>query len=54
MGIIIISDEIAEVLYNCSRILVMNKGRIIREFDSSGSTEDEIQAFIESPSGTEK
>ncbi len=48
MGIII-SDEITEVLYNCSRILVMHKGRIIREFDSSATTENEIQVFIESP-----
>ncbi len=49
MGIIIISDEIAEVLYNCSRILVMHKGRIVKEFDSSDASEEEIQAYIESP-----
>lgn len=47
MGVIIISDEIAEVLYNCSRILVMHKGRLIGEFDSEKATEDEIQEFIE-------
>ncbi|WP_321991581.1 sugar ABC transporter ATP-binding protein [Marispirochaeta aestuarii] len=48
MGIIIISDEIAEVLYNCSRILVMHKGRIAGEFDSENASEEEIQTFIES------
>jgi len=48
VGIIIISDEVSEVLYNCSRILVMHKGRIIGEFDSRTATEDEIQTFIES------
>ena len=49
MGIIIISDEIAEVLYNCSRILIMHKGRIVKEFNSLEATEEEIQAYIESP-----
>jgi len=47
MGIIIISDEIPEVLYNCNRVLIMNRGRIIREFVSLDTTEEEIQAFIE-------
>jgi simple sugar transport system ATP-binding protein len=32
IGIILISDEIQEVLYNCHRILVMRKGRITGEF----------------------
>lgn len=48
MGVIIISDEIAEVLYNSNRVLVMNRGRIIGEFDSEHTTEDEIQSFIDS------
>ncbi len=48
VAVVIISDEIAEVLYNCSRILVMHKGRIIGEFDSASATEEEIQFFIES------
>jgi len=48
MGIIIISDEVCEVLCNCSRVLVMHKGRMIGEFDSLTATEDEIQNFIES------
>ncbi len=48
MGVVMISDEIAEVLFNCSRILVMHKGRIIGEFDSASASEEEIQSFIES------
>ncbi len=48
MGIIIISDEIAEVLYNCNRVVVMNRGRLVKEFVSNGTTEEEIQSFIES------
>jgi simple sugar transport system ATP-binding protein len=48
MGIIMISDEIPEVLYNCNRVLVMNRGRIIGEFDASKSTESDIQSFIDS------
>ncbi len=48
VGVIIISDEISEVLYNCNRVLVMNRGRIIKEFISSDANEEEIQLFIES------
>lgn len=47
MGVIIISDEVSEVLNNCSRILVMHRGRLISEFDSHQATEDDIQNFIE-------
>ncbi len=47
MAVIIISDEIAEVLYNSNRVLVMNRGRIIGEFDSAQATEDDIQSFID-------
>ncbi len=42
IGIIIISDEVAEVYGNCNRILVMHRGRIIREFDVAHSTMAEI------------
>ena len=47
VAVLIISDEIAEVLYNCNRVLVMNRGRIIGEFDSSETTENDIQTFID-------
>ncbi len=46
MGIIIISDEVPEVFHNCNRIMVMHKGRIIAEFDSRLTTEEEIRNCI--------
>ncbi|MCF7934052.1 MAG: sugar ABC transporter ATP-binding protein [Spirochaetia bacterium] len=48
VGVIIISDEIAEVLYTCNRVLVMNRGRILKQFISSEANEEEIQRYIES------
>lgn len=42
MGIIMISDEIAEVLHNCNRIQVMSNGRIVAEVDSRTTTEAEL------------
>ncbi len=48
VGVIIISDEIAEVFYNCNRVLIMNRGRIIKEFLCSDTNEEEIQSYIES------
>ena len=35
-------------LYNCNRVLVMNRGRIIGSFDSDQTSEDDIQSFIDS------
>ena len=46
IGIIVISDEVPEVFHNCSRIIVMHKGRFIAEFDAAQTTEDEIQDCI--------
>lgn len=47
MGIIIISDEIQEVHGNCSRILLMHRGRIRGEFESADTTPAEIQKEVE-------
>jgi simple sugar transport system ATP-binding protein len=47
VGIIIISDEVAEVHGNCNRVLVMHRGRIRQEFCSPGISADEIQDSIE-------
>jgi len=33
MSIILISDEVPEIYYNCPRALVMHKGRIVKELD---------------------
>lgn len=46
VGIIVISDELAEVYHNCNRIIVMHKGRFVGEFQTNETTEDEIKDFI--------
>ncbi|NBK24628.1 MAG: sugar ABC transporter ATP-binding protein, partial [Spirochaetia bacterium] len=46
MSILMISDEIAEVLYSCNRVLVMNRGRIVKSFITDETTEEDIQSFI--------
>jgi simple sugar transport system ATP-binding protein len=46
VGIIIISDDIPEILQNCNRILVMRKGRLIREYDAACTTEEELNDMI--------
>lgn len=46
MSILMISDEIAEVLYSCNRVLVMNRGRIVKSFITDETTEEDIQGFI--------
>lgn len=42
MSIILISDEAAEIYYNCPRTLVMHKGKIVKELDCSAITEGEF------------
>lgn len=42
IGIIIISDDIPEILQNCNRILIMNKGRIVDEVLAKETTEEDI------------
>lgn len=46
IAIILISEEIPEVFNNCNRILVMRKGRIVKEFDTNSATQDEIQNYV--------
>jgi len=46
VGIIIISDELAEVYHNCNRVIVMHKGRFVGEFQTKNISEDEIRDFI--------
>ena len=46
MSIILISDEAAEVYYNCPRALVMHKGKIIKELDCSAITESEFSQEV--------
>jgi simple sugar transport system ATP-binding protein len=42
IGIIIISDEIQEVLYNCHRVLVMRRGRLVSEVKTRETTEEQL------------
>ncbi len=47
MGIIMISDEIQEILDNCNRVLLMSKGRIIKEIkDSTTTNADELYEIV--------
>ncbi len=48
LGVIIISDEVPEVINSCHRVIVMNRGRIISEFNTADSTEEEITRCLES------
>lgn len=40
MGLVIVSDDLPELLQNCDRILVMNSGRIVAEYDASTADEE--------------
>ncbi|HSV32055.1 MAG TPA: sugar ABC transporter ATP-binding protein [Atribacteraceae bacterium] len=42
IGVIIISDDIPEVVQNCNRILLMERGRIVEEFIGSAVSEREL------------
>jgi len=46
IAIIMISEEIPEVFNNCNRILVMRKGYVVKEFDTTSADQDEIQNFV--------
>jgi simple sugar transport system ATP-binding protein len=46
MGIILISDEVAEVYCNCHRILLMRKGRLAGEYTPSEISEYDLRQKI--------
>jgi simple sugar transport system ATP-binding protein len=46
VGVMIISDDIPEIIQNCNRVLVMRKGRIVKEFDASCISEEELSEMI--------
>ncbi len=46
MGILLISDEVPEVLYNCHRILLMRKGRLVGEYFPEHISEQELNQKI--------
>ena len=46
LAIIVISDDLAEVVTNCNRVLVMKEGRIVGKLSQDDITEEEIQNII--------
>ena len=44
MAILIISDDLPEVIENCSQVLVMKRGRIVEKLETRGATEAQISA----------
>jgi len=46
MGILFISEEVAEVAHNCDRVLVMHKGRVVDELVPPDISEAKIKASI--------
>lgn len=46
ISVIIISDEIPEIYYNCPRAIVMHKGRVKCEIDCSAMSEKEFSEVI--------
>lgn len=46
LGLIIVSDDLPEVLENCSRVLVMKGGIVIADLDAAATTESEILSHM--------
>lgn len=46
MAVLIISDDLPEVIENCSRVLVMKRGRIVEKLEARGATEEMISAVM--------
>ena len=46
MGVIIISDDISEVLQNCNRVFVMNRGRMTHACETQNVTDKQLSAML--------
>lgn len=46
LGVILISDEVNEILYNANRILVMHEGRLTQQVDSGEVDEQQLSTMI--------
>ena len=46
MAIIIISDDLPEVLENCSRLLVLKAGRVVKELLPAETSEQEVLSYM--------
>jgi ABC-type sugar transport system ATPase subunit len=45
LGVILISDEINELLFNTNRVLIMHEGRIVGEEQTHNLTEQKLNDF---------
>lgn len=52
MAVIVISDDIAEVLENCNRVLIMKAGRLAGEVDPATTTEAELSELVSADAAT--
>ena len=46
VGILLFSDELQELISNCNRIFVINRGRFTHELDTGALQEDELSALL--------
>jgi simple sugar transport system ATP-binding protein len=46
LGLVIISDDLPEVLENCSRILVMKSGNFVAELQADETDEQTILSYM--------
>lgn len=46
LGLIIISDDLPEVLENCSRILVMKEGAVVADLETGSTDESEVLSYM--------
>jgi len=46
IAILLVSDEIPEVYNNANRVLIMHKGRLVKEFEMDRTSMDEIQETV--------
>lgn len=52
MAVIIISDDIAEVLENCNRVLIMKAGRLAGEVDPQTTSEAQLSELVSADAAT--
>lgn len=46
LGIIVISDDVSEIINNCSRVLIMQSGRITGEYRNSELSEEKLSGLL--------
>ena len=46
IGVIVISDDISELIENCNRILIISKGKLVKEVESKNETVDSLLNLI--------